>query len=361
MHPRRGPRQLIRHCPARLRRLVLPPSAGQPRLRRGRSLDAARASRRVARRQRPAAGTRWSPVGRLQVGERRHRGIAIDRLRWRRPGATPRTRRETGPAVAPWPDRGSCAAAGSGRRRVVARTRRRPPRMNPAATERRHDPPPRRHVRPGQDRGRPRIRRCLPRPRLPAQTDPALASRAALPAAGGFAAWTQVRGASLLDRDGGFEIALRDKAVCAGRFEPAGFDAFALSAPSQAVLDDVAARCDRLGVTHSGVREFPGLGAGIDIPDPDDAVVRLVWRDPTVPAFLGVEPDETGAMRSYFTPRPRPCAEDGYARAVAHADRPALLRVHELRVPLFHVVDLGQPDAHAVLPPAELPRGARNG
>lgn len=188
MHPRRGPRQLTRHCPARLRRLVLPPSAGQPRLRRGRSLDAAQASRRVARRQRPAAGTRWSPAGRRQVGERRHRGIAIDRLRWRRPGATPRTRRETGRAVAPWPGRGSCAAAGSGRRQVVARTRRRPPRMNPAATQRRHDPPPRRHVRPAQDRGRPRTRRCPPRPRLPARTDPALASRAALPAAIGFAA-----------------------------------------------------------------------------------------------------------------------------------------------------------------------------
>ncbi len=113
----------------------------------------------------------------------------------------------------------------------------------------------------------------------------------------------QVRGASLLDRDGGYEIALRDKAACAGTFEPAGFDLFALSAPFRAVLDDVAARCDRLGVAHSGVREFPGLGAGIDIPDPDDAVVRIVWMDPAFPAFLGVESDETGATRPYFTPR----------------------------------------------------------
>jgi catechol 2,3-dioxygenase-like lactoylglutathione lyase family enzyme len=113
----------------------------------------------------------------------------------------------------------------------------------------------------------------------------------------------QIRGASLLDRDGGYEIALRDKAACAGTFEPAGLDVFALSAPSRAVLDDVAALCNRLGVAHSGVREFPIFGASIDIPDPDGAVVCIVWMDPAFPTFLGVESDETGAMRPYFTPR----------------------------------------------------------
>jgi catechol 2,3-dioxygenase-like lactoylglutathione lyase family enzyme len=112
-----------------------------------------------------------------------------------------------------------------------------------------------------------------------------------------------VCGASLIDRDGGFEIALRDKEFCAGTIDPRGFDLFALSAPSRAVLDDVAARCDRLGVIHSGVHDVPVFGAGMDIPDPDGTVVRIVWMNPAFPQFLGVATDENGAMQPYFTPR----------------------------------------------------------
>jgi catechol 2,3-dioxygenase-like lactoylglutathione lyase family enzyme len=111
-----------------------------------------------------------------------------------------------------------------------------------------------------------------------------------------------VRGASLLERDGGYEIALRDKAVCAGTISQ-GFDFFALSAPSRALLDDVAARCDRLGVIHSGILDVPGMGAGMDIPDPDGTVVRVVWTNPDRPPFLGVESDENGTGQAYFTPR----------------------------------------------------------
>jgi catechol 2,3-dioxygenase-like lactoylglutathione lyase family enzyme len=111
-----------------------------------------------------------------------------------------------------------------------------------------------------------------------------------------------VRGASLLDRDGGYEIALRDKAVCAGTISQ-GFDFFALSAPSRALLDDVAARCDRLGVIHSGILDVPGMGAGMDIPDPDGTVVRVVWTNPDRPPFLGVEADKNGTGQAYFTPR----------------------------------------------------------
>jgi catechol 2,3-dioxygenase-like lactoylglutathione lyase family enzyme len=109
-----------------------------------------------------------------------------------------------------------------------------------------------------------------------------------------------VRGASLLDRDGGYEIALRDKAVCAGTISE-GFDFFALSAPSRALQDDVAARCDRLGVIHTGILHVPDMGAGMDITDPDGTVVRIVWTNPDRPSFLGVESDEYGAMQAYFT------------------------------------------------------------
>ena len=76
-----------------------------------------------------------------------------------------------------------------------------------------------------------------------------------------------VRGASLLDRDGGYEIALRDRNVCASHPQLTGFDVFALAAPSRAAVAQVAERCDRLGVPHSGVREVAGYGAGLDIPD----------------------------------------------------------------------------------------------
>jgi hypothetical protein len=125
-----------------------------------------------------------------------------------------------------------------------------------------------------------------------------------------------VRGASLLDRDGGYEIALRDKAVCAATISE-GFDFFALSAPYRALLDDVAARCDRLGVIHTGILDVPGMGAGMDITDPDGTVVRIVWTNPDRPPLLGVESDEYGAMQAYFTPRltgaqrpvPRPCVD----------------------------------------------------
>ena len=113
-----------------------------------------------------------------------------------------------------------------------------------------------------------------------------------------------VRGASLVDRDGGYEIALRDRDVCASHPQLKGFDVFALAAPSRAVVAQVAERCNRLGVSHSGVREVAGYGAGLDIPDPDGSVVRIVWKDSAgSDGFLGVEYDEDGQMTPYFTPR----------------------------------------------------------
>jgi catechol 2,3-dioxygenase-like lactoylglutathione lyase family enzyme len=78
----------------------------------------------------------------------------------------------------------------------------------------------------------------------------------------------EVRGVSLLDRDGGFEIVLRQREYCAGQPRLAGFDVFALRSPTEELLTTVAERCDRLGIQRTEVRSYPGYGAGFDIPDP---------------------------------------------------------------------------------------------
>src|SRR5215204_2129162 len=68
----------------------------------------------------------------------------------------------------------------------------------------------------------------------------------------------KVRGVSLYDPDTGIEIDLRQREVCAGRPDLAGFDVFALSAPTEEALAAVVERCDRLGVAHTEVWRFPG-------------------------------------------------------------------------------------------------------
>jgi catechol 2,3-dioxygenase-like lactoylglutathione lyase family enzyme len=116
----------------------------------------------------------------------------------------------------------------------------------------------------------------------------------------------EVRGVSLLDRDGGFEIALRQRAYCAGPPRLAGFDVFALRAPTEELLASIVARCDRLGIEHTEIGRFPGYGAGLDIPDPDGTLVRIVWHDPHgayATGFFGVATDADGHPRPYQQPR----------------------------------------------------------
>jgi hypothetical protein len=105
-----------------------------------------------------------------------------------------------------------------------------------------------------------------------------------------------VRVVSLIDRHAVYKIALRAKEVCEGSVDARGFDLFALSAPSQSVLDELAARCDRLGIAHSAIHEFPNFGAGMDSPGPDGIVVRVVWSDPSRPPYVGSESDGNGEM-----------------------------------------------------------------
>jgi catechol 2,3-dioxygenase-like lactoylglutathione lyase family enzyme len=114
----------------------------------------------------------------------------------------------------------------------------------------------------------------------------------------------EVRGVSLLDRDGGFEIVLRQQEYCAGRPRLAGFDVFALRSPTEELLTTVAERCDRLGIQHTEVSGYPGYGAGFDIPDPDGTLVRIVWHDPQhLSGFLGAAFDAHGRLQPYHQPR----------------------------------------------------------
>lgn len=116
----------------------------------------------------------------------------------------------------------------------------------------------------------------------------------------------EVRGVSLLDRDAGFEIALRQREYCAGQPQLAGFDVFALRSPTRELVATVAERCDQFGIQHTDVWDFPGYGAGLDIPDPDGTPVRIVWHDPEggfASGFLGVATDAEGKPQPYREPR----------------------------------------------------------
>jgi catechol 2,3-dioxygenase-like lactoylglutathione lyase family enzyme len=114
----------------------------------------------------------------------------------------------------------------------------------------------------------------------------------------------EVRGVSLLDRDGGFEIALRQREYCAGQPSLAGFDVFALTAPSEELVTTIAERCDRLRIERTEVQRLAGYGAGLDIPDPDGTLVRIVWHDPRRPSgFLGAAYDADGRPHPYHQPR----------------------------------------------------------
>jgi catechol 2,3-dioxygenase-like lactoylglutathione lyase family enzyme len=120
--------------------------------------------------------------------------------------------------------------------------------------------------------------------------------------------WTEfvedgvLRGAGLIDPDGRFGIALRDRAACAGEPELRGFDVVALRPRSAGVLNRLVERCTRLGVAHGGIRHRPG-GAWLDVPDPDGTVLRFYhFTDPT-DRFTGVELRRGQPVGTYDQPR----------------------------------------------------------
>ena len=81
---------------------------------------------------------------------------------------------------------------------------------------------------------------------------------------------------------------------------PGGITAFLPA--SRSVLDDMVARCDRLGIRHNGIQETPA-GALLDVPDPDGTVLRFYhFTDPT-DGFTGVQFRHGRHVGNYHTPR----------------------------------------------------------
>ena len=111
-----------------------------------------------------------------------------------------------------------------------------------------------------------------------------------------------LRGAGLIDPRGRFNIALRDRTVCAGRPDLGGFDVVAFLPASRSVLDDMVRRCDRLGVAHNGIEDTPG-GPRLDIPDPDRTVLRFYHFTGATDGFTGIEFRDGQFVGSYDTPR----------------------------------------------------------
>jgi catechol 2,3-dioxygenase-like lactoylglutathione lyase family enzyme len=113
-----------------------------------------------------------------------------------------------------------------------------------------------------------------------------------------------LRGVALVDRDGEYVIALRDREACAGRPNLAGFDVvgLALSAPED--LQRLIERCDRLGVEHGEVEDRGAQRLAVDVPDPDGTVLRFIYAENDIPErFVGVESGDDGAVTLYHTPK----------------------------------------------------------
>ena len=147
--------------------------------------------------------------------------------------------------------------------------------------------------------------------------------------------WTEfvedgvLRGAGLIDPQGRFSIALRDRAACASQPRLEGFDVVAFLPASRSVLEDLAARWDRLGIAHSGICQT-GAGPRLDVPDPDGTVVRFTaapappasspaWTCATARSPGPTHP--TAALTPAPTGRHRPGSRAGGAAGTAAAGR----------------------------------------
>jgi catechol 2,3-dioxygenase-like lactoylglutathione lyase family enzyme len=111
-----------------------------------------------------------------------------------------------------------------------------------------------------------------------------------------------LRGASLIDPQGRFNIALRDRSVCASQPHLRGFDIIAFVPASRSVLDNMVARCHRLGITHSGIQDTPA-GPRVDVPDPDGTILRFYHFTDSTSGFIGVETRDGRYVGTYHIPR----------------------------------------------------------
>ncbi len=120
--------------------------------------------------------------------------------------------------------------------------------------------------------------------------------------------WTEIvedgvlRGAALLDPLGRFNIALRDRSVCASQPNLDGFDVVAFLPKSRSLLDELVGRCERLGVAHNGICATPA-GDRLDIPDPDGTVLRFYHFTAPTEGFIGVEFRNGEVVGTYQRPQ----------------------------------------------------------
>jgi catechol 2,3-dioxygenase-like lactoylglutathione lyase family enzyme len=112
----------------------------------------------------------------------------------------------------------------------------------------------------------------------------------------------ELRGAGLIDPRGRFNIALRDRRVCAGQPTLDGFDVVAFLPAARSVLEEMVARCEGLGIAHSGIQDTPA-GPRLDIADPDGTVLRFYHFTESTDGFTGVETRDGQFVGTYATPR----------------------------------------------------------
>ena len=114
----------------------------------------------------------------------------------------------------------------------------------------------------------------------------------------------EVRGVGLIDGEKRFNVSLRLREHCAAKPVLTGFDVVAFLPSSRDALAALAARCDRLGVAHSGVSDGPE-GSRLDIPDPDGTVLRFYDFTAPTDGCTGIVLENGRAVGTYGEPRLR--------------------------------------------------------
>jgi hypothetical protein len=71
---------------------------------------------------------------------------------------------------------------------------------------------------------------------------------------------------------------------------------------SRSVLDELAQRCDRLGIARSNIQDGPE-GSRLDVPDPDGTVLRFYHFTAPTDGFTGIEFRDGQQVGTYATPR----------------------------------------------------------
>jgi catechol 2,3-dioxygenase-like lactoylglutathione lyase family enzyme len=82
------------------------------------------------------------------------------------------------------------------------------------------------------------------------------------------------------DDDRDLRLGLRLRDAIAGRPRFPGFDLFSIAVDSLEELRAITARCDALGIRHGEMIELGSDGTIVDVPDPDETVIRFIHLGP---------------------------------------------------------------------------------